>query len=167
MHKSTNKGIDLMETYYSIINTPIGDMIAIEGAGSLIVLEFFSGVLESSPLRIQKPTPLLKQTELQLDEYFAKARQAFSLPLNPKGTSFQTKAWQALQTIPYGNTISYGEQALRLGNPNASRAVGRANSKNPIAIVIPCHRVIGKNGSLTGYGGGLDKKKCLLDHEAN
>ena len=102
----------------------------------------------------------------QLDEYFAGRRRTFDLALAPRGTPFQLKVWEALRAIPYGATISYGELAARIGNRNASRAVGLANGRNPIAIVVPCHRVISANGSLTGYGGGLDNKKTLLDLEA-
>jgi methylated-DNA-[protein]-cysteine S-methyltransferase len=101
----------------------------------------------------------------QLDAYFAGQLTEFDLPLAPAGTPFQRQVWAALQQIPYGTTVSYGELADKLGKPNASRAVGLANGRNPIAIVIPCHRVIGADGSLTGYGGGLDRKRFLLDLE--
>ncbi len=102
----------------------------------------------------------------QLGEYFAGTRQEFDLPLHPRGHSFQRRVWQALLEIPYGETTSYGKVAVSIGHPDASRAVGLANGQNPIPIIIPCHRVIGANGSLTGYGGGLDAKRWLLDHEA-
>ena len=105
-------------------------------------------------------TPLIHEARKQLDEYFDGKRQAFDLPLNPQGTDFQKKVWDALLKIPYGQTVSYKDI-----DPNAPRAVGMACNKNPIAIVIPCHRVIGSNGSLTGYAGGLDFKKRLLDLE--
>jgi methylated-DNA-[protein]-cysteine S-methyltransferase len=98
----------------------------------------------------------------QLAEYFAGRRTAFDLPLAPAGTEFQRKVWAGLLAIPYGQTISYGELAGRIGRPAASRAVGLANGKNPVAIVVPCHRVIGSDGSMTGYGGGLDRKRFLL-----
>ena len=101
----------------------------------------------------------------QLDAYFAGELTRFSLPLAPAGSSFQQRVWAALQDIPYGGTESYGELAERIGSPGAARAVGLANGKNPISIVIPCHRVVGANGNLTGYGGGLDRKKQLLDLE--
>ncbi len=101
----------------------------------------------------------------QLSEYFAGERQIFALPLAPQGTEFQQKIWTALQTIEFGVSCSYGDIAKDIHQPTAARAVGMANSKNPIAIVIPCHRVIGKNGTLTGYAGGLDKKSWLLQHE--
>jgi methylated-DNA-[protein]-cysteine S-methyltransferase len=102
----------------------------------------------------------------QLDEYFAGARRQFEIPLHPSGTPFQLKVWEQLREIPYGETISYGTLARRVASPNASRAVGLANGRNPLAIIIPCHRVIGANGSLTGYGGGLDRKRFLLGLEA-
>jgi methylated-DNA-[protein]-cysteine S-methyltransferase len=101
----------------------------------------------------------------QLEEYFRGERTEFDLPLAPRGTPFQQQAWLALREIPFGETTTYGEQARTLGDPNKSRAVGAANGKNPIPIVVPCHRVVGANGHLTGFGGGLDKKAWLLDHE--
>ncbi|MEO6597626.1 MAG: methylated-DNA--[protein]-cysteine S-methyltransferase [Planctomycetota bacterium] len=102
----------------------------------------------------------------QLDEFFTGERRSFDLPLAPVGTTFQLAAWQALVVIPFGETRSYQDQAQRIGRPKAVRAVGAANGQNPIAIVVPCHRVIGKRGSLTGFGGGLACKQWLLDHEA-
>jgi len=101
----------------------------------------------------------------QLGAYFAGELTDFDLRLAPHGTDFQRRVWAALRTIPYGTTTSYGELAAELGNPGASRAVGLANGRNPIAIIVPCHRVIGSDGTLTGYGGGLDRKRWLLDHE--
>lgn len=101
----------------------------------------------------------------QLDGYFAGRRTSFALPLAPHGSEFQQRVWAALQEIPFGQTESYGELAERIGSPGAARAVGLANGKNPISIVIPCHRVIGSDGNLTGYGGGLDRKRQLLDLE--
>jgi methylated-DNA-[protein]-cysteine S-methyltransferase len=102
----------------------------------------------------------------QLEAYFAGELTTFDMPLKLSGTHFQLRVWSELQRIPYGETISYGELARRLGNPAAVRAVGLANGRNPITIVVPCHRVIGADGSLTGYGGGLERKAWLLDHEA-
>lgn len=102
----------------------------------------------------------------QLDAYFSGKLMAFDVPMLFSGTDFQCSVWKQLSTIPYGETISYGELARRVGNPNASRAVGLANGRNPISIIVPCHRVIGANGSLTGYGGGLERKTWLLEHEA-
>jgi methylated-DNA-[protein]-cysteine S-methyltransferase len=108
---------------------------------------------------------VLAEAKRQLDEYFAGTRESFDLPLAPEGTAFQQRVWRALLAIPYGTTCSYGELARAIGRPAASRAVGAANGKNPLAIVVPCHRVIGANGTLTGYGGGLPTKRWLLDHE--
>lgn len=110
-------------------------------------------------------TPVLKEARRQLSEYFLKQRKEFDLPLAPQGTEFQKKVWEALCTIPYGETRSYGEIARQIGNSKASRAVGGANNKNHIMIVIPCHRVIGANGALVGFGGGLDVKEYLLELE--
>ncbi len=114
----------------------------------------------------RKTDGVLERARAQLDAYFAGTQQEFDLPLAPAGTGFQRRVWHALTTIPYGTTISYRALAERIGQPTATRAVGLANGRNPIAIVIPCHRVIGADGSLTGYGGGLDRKRTLLDLEA-
>lgn len=108
---------------------------------------------------------VLAEAVSQLEEYFAGERTEFDLPLDPQGTPFQQTAWAALRRIPYGSTISYGEQARSLGDPNKARAVGAANGRNPIGIIVPCHRVVGSNGSLTGFAGGLESKAWLLDHE--
>ena len=110
--------------------------------------------------------PILVEAEKQLKEYFMKKRTAFDLPLETRGTEFQKQVWQQLKKIPYGTHITYGEQARRMGRPKAMRAVGAANGKNPISIIIPCHRVIGASGHLTGFGGGLGIKKQLLELEA-
>ena len=102
----------------------------------------------------------------QLDEYFAGARTVFDLPLAPRGTPFQQRVWQALRGIPFGDTISYAELARRIETPRAVRAVGGANARNPLSIIVPCHRVVGMDGSLTGFGGGIERKRWLLGHEA-
>jgi methylated-DNA-[protein]-cysteine S-methyltransferase len=109
--------------------------------------------------------PVLDAAAAQLDEYFAGQRTAFDLPLDVRGPYFQRQAWLALASIPYGSTVSYGEQARRIGYPGAARAVGAANGRNPLPVILPCHRVIGANGSLTGFGGGLGTKRWLLEHE--
>ncbi len=109
--------------------------------------------------------PILRQVVAQLDEYFVGERTDFDLPLAADGTPFQHQAWDALVKIPYGATVSYGEQAAMLGDKNKARAVGAANGKNPIPIIVPCHRVVGSTGKLTGFAGGLDTKTWLLDHE--
>ena len=109
--------------------------------------------------------PVFKEAKRQLDAYFARELRQFDLPLKPTGTSFQLIVWRALQEIPYGTTTSYGELARRIGNPNGPRAVGLANGKNPLPVVVPCHRVIGANGKLVGFGGGLPRKVILLELE--
>ncbi len=111
--------------------------------------------------------PVLAQTRRELAEYFAGERQEFEVALDPIGTPFQQRAWMALRQIPYGMTVSYGEQARRLGDIKMARAVGAANGRNPISVIVPCHRVIGSNGKLTGFGGGLHNKDWLLRHESN
>jgi methylated-DNA-[protein]-cysteine S-methyltransferase len=110
-------------------------------------------------------SPVVVKCALQLAEYFTGKRKAFDLPLQPDGTEFQQKVWKQLQLIPFGETISYHTLAMRLGDPKATRAVGLANGKNLISIIVPCHRVIGASGKLTGYAGGLWRKKWLLNHE--
>jgi methylated-DNA-[protein]-cysteine S-methyltransferase len=107
----------------------------------------------------------LEEAQRQLDAYFAGGLTRFDIPLRLAGTDFQMRVWRSLQDIPYGHTISYGDLARRVGNPQASRAVGLANGRNPVAVVVPCHRVIGADGRLTGYAGGLERKIWLLDHE--
>ena len=114
---------------------------------------------------VNKQTPLISDAVNQLQEYFKGDRKVFTVPLKPDGTDFQRKGWKALTEIPHGQTTSYGEIAEKIGKSGGARAVGNANNKNPIAIMIPCHRVIGANGSLTGYAAGLDIKKKLLDLE--
>jgi methylated-DNA-[protein]-cysteine S-methyltransferase len=108
---------------------------------------------------------VLARARQQLEEYFARARSTFDLPLDATGSAFQRRVWDALRAIPYGTTVSYGELARRLGDVRATRAVGAANGQNPIPIIVPCHRVVGAHGELTGFGGGLDRKRWLLEHE--
>jgi len=116
---------------------------------------------------ILEETELILNCKRQLEEYFTGKRKTFDLPLAPKGTEFQQKVWKALQEIPYGETRTYGEIAAAIGNPKAARAVGMANNKNPIGILVPCHRVVGANGKLVGYAGGMEKKEFLLELERN
>lgn len=130
--------------------------------GSLLRLEFLDDVTEAEPTVIAGAGSDLAR---QLHQYFDKGRSQFQIPLDPQGTDFQKKVWAELCRIPFGQTISYAELATRIGDPAAVRAVARANSQNPIAILIPCHRVIGSDGSLTGYAGGLDRKRALLELE--
>jgi methylated-DNA-[protein]-cysteine S-methyltransferase len=117
------------------------------------------------PTREDPDDPLLQQLRRELDAYFAGALRRFTVPLAPRGTEFQRAVWAALLTIDFGETCSYADIARAIGRPTATRAVGAANGQNPIAVVIPCHRVIGSDRSLTGYGGGLDRKRWLLAHE--
>ncbi len=117
----------------------------------------------TSPTAAQQQ--LLDSTMHQLGEYFAGTRTEFDLPLDPQGTAFQRAAWDVLRSIPYGTTMTYGQQAVALGDPNKARAVGAANGRNPIGIIVPCHRVVGASGALTGFAGGLDAKAWLLEHE--
>lgn len=114
---------------------------------------------------VEADHPILDAAATQLAEYFSGERTEFELPLDPQGTDFQVAAWKALAEIPYGETATYGEQAERIGRPTAVRAVGAANGRNPLSIVLPCHRVVGADGSLTGFAGGLEAKRMLLDHE--
>lgn len=118
-------------------------------------------------LKTSRRHPVIEKTRKQLAEYFGGRRKSFDISLVIEGTPFEKQAWRQLSEIPYGETISYGEQARRLGDSKKARAVGLANSRNPISIIVPCHRVIGKSGALTGYGGGLDKKKLLIELERN
>jgi methylated-DNA-[protein]-cysteine S-methyltransferase len=145
------------------LETPVGMLTLVAGALGLRAV-LFSG--EASPAgAVGGAHPLLASAERQLQEYFTGERRTFELPLDLVGTPFQRRCWLALSSIAYGTTISYGELARRLKHPRAARAVGAANARNPIPIVLPCHRVVGADCSLTGYGGGLDAKHVLLDHE--
>lgn len=148
-----------MEFLY--LPSPVGELTLTQEGDCLTGLYF--GRL---PCQGQEgPTPLLEETTRQLSEYFAGNRREFTLPLLLKGTPFQRRVWDALKTIPYGETRSYGELAKAIGSPKSCRAVGGANHRNPISIIVPCHRVVGASGSLTGYGGGLENKRFLLDLE--
>lgn len=153
-------------TYYTYLDSPIGP-ICVEGDG-----DFVTGLhmpqhrhWEGPNATWQQSDSSFKAVRQQLTEYFAGERQQFEVPMKSTGTPFQLRVWEELSRIPFGVTISYAELAQRVGNPSASRAVGSANGRNPISIIVPCHRVIGANGKLTGYGGGLDKKEWLLDWE--
>lgn len=161
-----------MSTTYTRLPTPLGTLLLTATSTAITGIYF--------PTRDHKPNgkagwiddngeglacELLARARQQLTEYFAGARTTFDLPLEPGGTAFQRSVWEALRTIPYGTTTSYGTIARRLGDPHATRAVGAANGQNPIPIVVPCHRVVGSKGELTGFGGGLDRKRWLLEHE--
>jgi methylated-DNA-[protein]-cysteine S-methyltransferase len=148
---------------YTQIESPVGPLLLVADEAGLRQILFVNGrhSARPDPAWKQDAAPL-HTTISQLRSYFASEREDFDLPLAPEGTPFQLEVWRRLSEIPYGETISYGELARRIGNPQASRAVGLANGSNPIPIVIPCHRVIGSNGKLTGYGGGLPIKEKLL-----
>lgn len=145
--------------YQDSFNSPIG-VVTVSSNDGLTICD-----IAFAQAKTNQSSPVTATAKQQLQEYFAGSRREFDLPLNPHGTVFQRAVWQHLQQVPYGNTQSYGDIAAALANPKAVRAVGAANSRNPIAIVIPCHRIIGANGTLTGYAGGLDKKAWLLQHE--
>ena len=151
---------------YCYYKAPFGDLLLVEAGGKIeqvaFPIEHNGKKPEKEWVENEKP---FKEIFIQLDEYFTGQRTDFSLALNPIGTEFQKAVWKELRKIPYGSTINYGELAKRIGNPKASRAVGAANGKNPIGIIVPCHRVIGKDGSLTGFGGGLSVKELLLKLE--
>jgi methylated-DNA-[protein]-cysteine S-methyltransferase len=148
---------------YSYFESPVGTLLLVSDGSALQQIQYPAGGRPAppDPPWIKDPSALSKVAR-QLGAYFAGEIEKFDLPLAPEGTPFQLKVWRELCRIPYGETISYGELARRIGNPKASRAVGLANGSNPIPIVIPCHRVIGSNGKLTGYGGGLPIKEKLL-----
>ena len=148
--------------HYVWISTPMGTMTALEEDGALIRLDF--GKIDPAGAEYGE-TDLLKETLRQLAEYFSGTRREFTLPLAPRGTAFQMKVWNALSAIPYGQTRSYASQAHAIARPSAMRAVAAANGQNKVSIIVPCHRVIGSGGSLTGFGGGLDVKAFLLSLE--
>jgi len=152
---------------YTTVDSPIGELLLTGDGHALHGLYMQAG----RPKRIRpewerSDDPFAAVAE-QLAEYFAGERREFDVALVLNGPPFQRQAWHALREIPYGETVSYGEQARRIGQPDAARAVGAANGQNPIAVIVPCHRVIGADGSLTGFGGGLERKRLLLDLEAD
>jgi len=157
-----------MDCWYTLVPSPVGPLLLVRNPAGLAVVEFAD--LHDGPARAAdrgwcEDPPRLAREVAQLDEYFAGRRQTFELDLAPDGTPFQREVWAALLAIPYGATRSYGELARSIGRPHAARAVGAANGRNPLAIIVPCHRVIGTNGTLTGYGGGMARKRWLLAHE--
>jgi methylated-DNA-[protein]-cysteine S-methyltransferase len=143
--------------YYA---SPVGDLLIESKEDKITIVNF----LKSTRLD-ESPSPVIDQCISELDEYFFEGRKFFNVELELQGSAFQVKVWNELLTIPYGKTASYLDIAIRVGDANTIRAVGLANGQNPIAIIVPCHRIIGKNGELVGYGGGLDKKEWLLYHE--
>jgi methylated-DNA-[protein]-cysteine S-methyltransferase len=152
--------------HYDDMPSPIGRLRLVADAQGLREIWFETGRHRREPASVWvRSADALAFARVQLEEYFAGTRQVFELPLHPLGTPFQLTVWNELARIPFGATISYGELARRIGQPQAMRAVGAANGRNPLPIVLPCHRVIGANGSLTGFGGGLPTKRFLLAME--
>ncbi len=157
-----------MEVFHFIrSSSPVGPLFLAASEKGLVRLEFESRVQVLNPgaVKLTESREALAPHLQQLEEYFAGQRREFSIPLDLRGTEFQLKCWRALLEIPYGETRSYGDLARAIGHPQAFRAVGMSNNRNPIAIIVPCHRVIASDGSLCGYGGGLDIKRKLLDLE--
>jgi methylated-DNA-[protein]-cysteine S-methyltransferase len=144
-------------------DSPLGELLLVGDGESLLRLGFASA--EPPPPAREDGGAFAPVIE-QLEQYFAGERRAFDVPLDLRGSDFQRSVWSALLEIPYGATASYGEIARRVGRPGKARAVGRANGSNPVAVIVPCHRVIGADGTLTGYGGGMERKRALLDLEA-
>lgn len=154
------------QEFFTIVDSPIGRLLLTGDEKALTGLHMISAK-EAEPLigeRTESADSFARATA-QLDQYFAGERSHFDLELRPTGTDFQLAVWQALREIPFGETRSYGQVAASIGRPKAARAVGMANNRNPIAVIVPCHRVIGADGSMVGYGGGLDRKTLLLDLE--
>jgi len=144
-----------------IYNSPIGQLLMVYDDTHILGLTFDKEQREE-----HRPNAVVEQCIAQLDEYFAGTRTSFDIAIKPRGTDFQQATWAALCTIGYGKTASYGQIAAQMGRPKAPRAVGMANNRNPIYIIVPCHRVVGADGKLVGYGGGLWRKEWLLEHEA-
>jgi methylated-DNA-[protein]-cysteine S-methyltransferase len=144
------------------LNTPLGPVEVAEVGGRLVTIRFGEGPVGGS----REPTGVLERAMQQLDAYFEGRLRRFDLPLHPHGTPFDHRVWEVVRTIPYAATMTYGEIAARLDDPGAARAVGHANARNPLPIVVPCHRVVGTSGRLTGYAGGIERKRALLELEA-
>jgi methylated-DNA-[protein]-cysteine S-methyltransferase len=163
-----------MPATFTRVPSPVGELLLAASGAVLTGVYFSASRYGPSPMERagwaeddgRGPAgELLVRAGQQLAEYLAGTRTSFDLPLDPLGTAFQKRVWETLRAIPYGTTLSYSELARRLGDVRATRAVGAANGKNPIPIIVPCHRVVGANGALTGFGGGLDRKRWLLEHE--
>jgi methylated-DNA-[protein]-cysteine S-methyltransferase len=153
-----------VEEVTRIVSSPVGAVELVASVAGLARVSFVDGGISHENLMSNVH---LDAAEQQLGEYFAGKRRTFDLVLAPRGTPFQMSAWEVLRTIRFGSTMTYGEQAAAMGKPRAVRAVGGANGRNPLAIVVPCHRVIGANGQLTGYASGVERKRWLLDFEQN
>jgi methylated-DNA-[protein]-cysteine S-methyltransferase len=154
--------------YFTIYESPIQSLRLVSNGRSLIGIYMMSEKHQLIPHSDWTEDDFIApfpETKQQLAAYFAGSLTEFNLPLQMQGTTFQQRVWSALTAIPFGTTISYGELAQQIGQPKASRAVGLANGRNPLSIIVPCHRVIGANGKLTGYGGGIERKQWLLNHE--
>ncbi len=155
---------------YQTWKSPIGRLHFVANEEGLLALAFdvnWPQIRKKFDTLLRESHPHIEQVIAELEEYFQGTRKTFSVPIAQNGTPFQQKAWRALNKIPYGKTATYREQAVKIRNPKAVRAVGRANGMNRVGILIPCHRVIGANGSLTGYAGGIEAKRKLLDLESN
>ena len=154
-----------MTLFYKEIESPVGKLKLVASANGLIAVLWEQERLNRvklAPVKLDPQQPILIETERQLNQYFAGTRKQFDLPLEPKGSEFQKKVWRALREIPFGQTRSYLDLAKNIGSAKSVRAVGAANGKNPLSIVVPCHRVVGSNGALTGFAGGLHVKEKLL-----
>ena len=172
-----NRAIDKTQLNSALIETPIGQMIAISSNDALLFLKFTNSpklddeisklCRNKNAVIIEITTPLLTSIKNELTNYFEGTLCSFTIPLRPEGTVFQQHTWQSISRIPFATTTNYAEQAITIGRKTAFRAVANANGANPIAIIIPCHRIVRSNGDLGGYRGGLDRKKWLLNHEKN
>ena len=156
-----------MPTTFTRFPSPLGELVLTASETALTGIYFPTSRHVPSLDDVERGPggEVLARTRDQLSEYFARTRTTFDLPLQPSGTPFELRVWEELREIPFGATLSYSEIARRLGDVRSTRAVGAANGKNPIPIIVPCHRVVGANGELTGFGGGLDRKRWLLEHE--
>ncbi|WP_242345497.1 methylated-DNA--[protein]-cysteine S-methyltransferase [Anaeromyxobacter terrae] len=148
-----------------VMDSPVGRLRLVAESDALVAVYMEDQGAPELAARDGRGDALLERARRQLAEWFAGERTSFDLPLRPRGTPFQLEVWRALAEIPFGETRTYGEIAARLGRPTAARAVGAANGRNPVSIVVPCHRVIGADGALTGYAGGVERKRWLLEHE--
>lgn len=156
-------------TLHSIIDSPYGQLLAVAGDDHTLTGLYFVGAAHCPariPAAVSRPaTDVFDRVSVQLAEYAAGSRTRFEVPIRLEGTRFQREVWEAICAIPQGETLSYRELASRVGRPRASRAVGAATGANPVSILVPCHRVVGSNGTLTGYAGGIERKRRLLEHE--
>jgi len=153
--------------YAAAYDSPLGPMILVASDEALVGL-YFTGqkyVPDQSRWHADPGLPVIRTAVTELDEYFAGTRETFDVPIAPAGTAFQRAVWDAISRVPYGETITYGELARRVGRPGSARAAGAATGQNPVGVIVPCHRIVGAGGTLTGYAGGLDRKRALLTLE--